>query len=151
MSAAYDPAGRLTYCYTALLELCDALEAVADELPQVPDSDQCRLLAQRLEDLLAEAHRQEEQLLLPMLARSNRPEFRQLARRLRREHEIDAQTALELRDTLLDLARNRFPRSPDATGYMFRSFFESLRRHVEAEQDMIALLSQIPDPPGALH
>ncbi|ODT72611.1 MAG: hypothetical protein ABS75_03475 [Pelagibacterium sp. SCN 63-23] len=138
-------------CYTALLGLCDALEAVADDLPKVPQSSRCRLLAFQIEDLLAAAHHEEEQLLLPMLAQSDRPELRQMASRLRREHDTDNQSALELRDTLLDLARHQFPRSPDAIGYMLRSFFESLRRHVEAEQDIIALLRQIPVRPGALH
>ena len=127
--------------YLALLEVCDRLEAIADSLPNSVSATDCAGLAAEIVDLLARTHRDEEAILLPMLASSPRPELRQLASRLRGEHDYDDNAVIEVRDALLALSTKRPLHSPDATGYLLRSFFESLRRHVLAEQDLLAILA----------
>ncbi len=130
-------------CYDRLLALCDRLEAIADSLPGSVDPATCTALAIDLADALPQAHAEEERVLLPLLAISERPELRHLANRLRQEHRLDAAAAMEIEETLLALATGRPLLSAEATGYQLRSFFESVRRHVRAEQDMLVLLGDM--------
>lgn len=142
------PIHALNRCYADLLSICDRLEAVADGLPNNVPAGHCTRLAAEIVDLLARTHREEEAILLPLLATSPRPELRQLARRLREEHDYDDDAVVEVREALLAVAAAEPLHSPDATGYLLRSFFESLRRHVRAEQDLLAILIELP-PSGA--
>lgn len=145
------PIHALNRCYTDLLSICDALEAVADGLPNNVSATQCTELATEIVDLLALTHREEEAVLLPFLASSPRPELRHLARRLREEHDYDDDAVIEVREALLALAARHPLRSADATGYLLRSFFESLRRHVRAEQDLLAIFTDLTPPRGTLN
>ena len=145
------PIQSLNRCYTDLLDICDVLEGVADGLPDNVPAAHCSQLAVEIVDLLERTHREEEAILLPILATSPRPELRQLARRLREEHEYDDDAVIEVREALLAIAARTPLHSPDATGYLLRSFFESLRRHVRAEQDLLAILADLPPPGGALN
>ncbi|ODT77574.1 MAG: hypothetical protein ABS76_27835 [Pelagibacterium sp. SCN 64-44] len=132
---------HLNHCYSSLLSLCDDLETVADSLPSAVRPHDCKVLAARLDQLLVETHHEEERMLMPLLMTDGRAELRQLANRLRREHEVDAVTLQEVLEALAMLAGARPMTSPDATGYLLRAFFESLRRHIYTEQDIIALLT----------
>ncbi|MCR6636825.1 hypothetical protein [Devosia sp.] len=67
------PIHALNRCYTDLLGICDALEAVADGLPNNVSATQCTELATEIVDLLALTHREEEAVLLPFLASSPAP------------------------------------------------------------------------------
>jgi hemerythrin-like domain-containing protein len=142
------PVQTLNRCYSDLLEICDILEAIADSLPYNVSTKQCADLAAEFVDLLERTHRQEEALLLPFLASSPRPELRQLAKRLREEHDYDDDVVVEVREALLAIATHRPLQSADATGYLLRSFFESLRRHVRAEQDLLAIFAEFTPPGG---
>ena len=137
------PIETLNRRYADLLGICDQLEAVADSLPNNVSASQCGQLAIEIVDLLALTHREEEAILLPLLAASPRPELRQLARRLREEHDYDDDAVIEIRETLLALAAHHPLPSADATGYLLRSFFESLRRHVRADKDLLAIISNL--------
>ena len=77
--------------------------------------------------------------------------MRHLAIRLRQEHAFDSATALEIQDALTALATGTPALSADATGYLLRAFFESLRRHVHAEQDLIILINDITPSAGRLN
>lgn len=143
------PIQALNRCYTDLLDICDVLEAIADGLPNNVPAAHCTRLATEIVDLLARTHREEEAILLPLLAASPRPELRQLARRLREEHDYDDDAVVEVREALLAIASREPLLSPDATGYLLRSFFESLRRHVRAEQDLLAILIGLSPSSGA--
>lgn len=134
----------LNRCYERLLSTCDALEALADSLPGPIPADHCRALADMTVRLVAETHALEDKVLLPVLASSTRRELRVVAERLRQEHEFDNQAAIEIEDALTDLASGRATLSADAVGYLLRSFFESVRRHVHAEQDLLMLIDQNP-------
>lgn len=135
------PTQTLNRCYADLLHVCDLLEAVADGLPNNVSPTHCGQLATEIVDLLARTHREEEAILLPLLAASFRPELRQLAHRLRQEHDYDDDAVIEVREALLAIAAHQPLQSADATGYLFRSFFESLRRHVRADRDLLAIFS----------
>jgi len=134
-----------------LLEICDELEAIADGLPDRVPAARCQVLAGAAVAALLQAHESEEQLLLPMLGDSPRPELRQLAARLRREHEFDGETVMEVEEALLALAAGQPNLSPDAIGYLLRSFFESLRRHIQSEQNLLMLLGDLPPDRRSLH
>ncbi|GEM_PF-366844 len=137
--------------YSRMLDICNRLENIADSLPAQFDARSCAALAVELPMALQQTHAEEERILLPLLSISKLPEMRNLASRLRREHGLDQANVMEIQDTLLALAENRLTLSVDATGYQLRSFFESLRRHVSAEQDILALLGHFPKPDGPLH
>lgn len=136
---------HLNHCYSSLLRLCDDLETVADRLPAAISPHDCKLLAARLDMLMTETHVEEERVLIPLLMSDGRVELSQLANRLRREHEVDTVTMQEVVEALRTLAGARPMTSPDATGYLLRAFFESLRRHIHSEQDIIALLTDAPN------
>lgn len=133
--------GALAHNYHLLLELCDVLEAIADSLPRA-NAQLCRDTAATLEPLLAQTHRLEEVTLFPLLTASGRPELRHTMTRLRREHVFDSCAAGEVSDVLRSIAAGCSALSPDAVGYLLRSFFDGLRRHVYGEQDLIALFLQ---------
>lgn len=151
MTVDHAPLEKLMSRYEALLSVCDRLEAIADDLPRLPGAERALILADEIEGVLAAMHEEEEAFLLPRLAQSERPEFRQFAAQMRREHDTDTMAAIEIRDALVEMGSGRSPRSPDAIGYMLRSFFESLRRHVHSERNLIALLTPFSDRSRALH
>lgn len=130
--------GPLEQSYQQLLDLCDVLEAIADSLPH-PDAGLCITTADALEPLVELTHVQEEDVLFPILLASNRPELNQTVARLRREHLSDMATAGEVSDALRGVASSTSPLSPDAVGYLLRSFFDSMRRHVYGELELIQL------------
>lgn len=138
-------------CYSRLLEICDLLEGIADGLPNDIPQAQCQLLARNVVQQLQTTHAIEDQVLIPRLLTSDLPGLRHAAERLKQEHEFDNQAAMEIEEALNDLIAGRTVLSPDATGYLFRSFFESVRRHVHAEQDLLYLLEDITPTNRSLH
>ncbi len=119
-----------------LLQLCDRLERVADGLPDDVDVKLCLRLARTLPDILEASHRFEEEVFFPrmralydadLLVASN------LAR-LRGEHREDQSFGTEVAEVLLDWGLCAGQHDAEATGYMLRGFFESMRRHVAFEQ-----------------
>lgn len=141
----------LKHCYERLLDACDMLEQIADGLPGSVPLAQCNRLVGSLVKVVADTHVLENQVLLPMLLASERPEMRLAAERLRQEHDYDDQVAIEVEEALVDLVSGRSVLSPDATGYLLRSFFESIRRHVFAEMDLLSLIGDIAPRDGHLH
>ena len=131
--------------YQRLLDLCDALEAIADRLPQ-HDARLCLVTADALEPLVEQTHAVEEAVLFPILAASSRPELDQTMARLRREHLADSATAGEVCDALHGLVAGRSALSADAVGYLLRACFDSMRRHVQSELELIGLF--VPDHNG---
>lgn len=130
--------GQLEQNYQRLLDLCDVLEAIADSLPH-PDGRLCMATADALEPLVEQTHGLEEYALFPALMASGRPELEQTAARLRREHLYDSDMASEVSEALRDLVSGRSTLSPDAAGYLLRSFFASMRRHVHGELELLQL------------
>lgn len=140
---------KLNDCYAALLHICDQLETIADGLPDRFGVARSTWVANELSSLLARTHEEEERVLLPLMSISQHPQLHRLANRLRHEHQLDEAAALDIRETLLALGSGRPLLPAEATGYQLRSFFESVRRHVQAEQDLLFLLDNFNIDPKA--
>lgn len=134
------PIEALEQSYGELLALCDGLEAVADSLPHTVSNRICLALATRVEPLVARTQQLEEVALFPLLEASRTPHLGRTLARLRAEHLADHSAAAEVSEALHNHARAHSTLSPDAMGYLLRSFFESMRRHVHSEQELIAMV-----------
>lgn len=127
------------------LALCTALEAIADSLPGDIDRPACINAARALGPLITHAHALEEDVIFPALEKR----WHQLSglshtlERLKFEHLEDICFSEELFDALMAYGRGVDTPSPEAFGYMLRGFFESLRRHIAFEQEVIVPLFRL--------
>lgn len=131
--------GALELNYRQVLTVCDVLEGIADALPRV-DTRLCMETADTIEPLMERTHELEEGVLFPILAASGRQELNRTIARLRQEHLTDMCTAGEVSDTLRAMAIGHAALSPDAQGYLLRAFFDSMRRHVHGELELLRLM-----------
>ncbi|MCX7304898.1 MAG: hemerythrin domain-containing protein [Hyphomicrobiales bacterium] len=123
--------------HAAKLGMCDVLESVADMLPAV-DRGVCLRAAAHLLPVVREAHAFEERSLFPAFEQS-RSSGKSL-RRLRGEHVEDEALAEELTETLLRIGHGGNVDNPEALGFMLRTFFETMRRHVAFEREHVVPL-----------
>lgn len=114
------------------LRLCDALEAIADDLPARVDRLRCLQVASSLVPLLRECHRFEEEVVFPAFARATGRDA--ILAQLEAEHFEDACTAEEISAVLMAHGHGAPLGNPEAFGYMLRAFFSSMRRHILFEQ-----------------
>jgi hemerythrin-like domain-containing protein len=121
------------------LALCKALESIADSLPDGLDGRVCAEAARSLGPVTTRAHALEEEILFPVLVQSDLMhfDFGPTIERLRLEHYEDECFAEELRDVLVSCAQSDPPQSAEAMGYMLRGFFESIRRHIAFERELL--------------
>ena len=124
------------------LQLCTELEEIADSLPAKINRQKCIYAAKALGPLIRGVHHYEDNVLFPALeARpSTAPDLPKTLARLKFEHFEDECFAEELAERLLLLASGRDDINMEATGYMLRGFFESVRRHVAFERDYFTAL-----------
>ncbi|MFZ5673087.1 MAG: hemerythrin domain-containing protein [Pseudomonadota bacterium] len=121
--------------HAAKIELCVALEAVADDLPGRVDRFGCLTIASNLVPLLRACHRLEEEAVFPaFIARCGE---RTVIARLKTEHLEDECAAEDLTEMLLAVGHGEAVANPEAFGYMLRAFFEAMRRHIAFERDHI--------------
>ena len=118
--------------------ICDALEEIADSLPDRLDKARCLQLASLLVPVVRSSHCYEEDVIFPAYrsALACDSDASPLTR-LRAEHFEDECYAEELTETLLAVARGGDIANAEALGYMLRAFFESVRRHVAFEREHI--------------
>lgn len=123
--------------------LCDALEQIADSLPDAIDRKVCLHTARVLPTLMERSHRYEEDVLFVALDRPALTPFdlRPTLARLKLEHAGDECFAEELSEVLFSYAEGRPTHSAEATGYMLRGFFEALRRHIAIEEELSTALT----------
>lgn len=128
------------------LSLCQTLEEIADSLPDEVDKQKCKLAAREIWPLLRSVHSFEEKIIFPALADrlAHVVGIEQTIARLKSEHAEDECYAEELTDTLLLLGAGDRGVNFDAVGYMLRGFFESVRRHVAFEREIVLRLAADP-------
>jgi hemerythrin-like domain-containing protein len=131
------------------LALCRKLEQVADELPEISDTQLCLHLARRIHPMIHEAHEYEEKTLFPMLMAMQHVDenLKTTVERLRYEHWEDESFADEVADAMIRFVTDKASSNAETLAYMLRGFFEGLRRHIAFEREHIAPLlcqSQVP-------
>ncbi len=121
---------------TEQLALCRELEDIADSLPASVNRQKCIFAAQALATLVKRSHAYEEDVFFPWLEALSEADAPLLSilERLKFEHFEDECYAEELVEVLMKLGRGD-PVNMEATGYMFRGFFEARRRHIAFERD----------------
>lgn len=135
------------------LRLCDELEEIADSLPAMINRQKCIYAAKALGPLIRGVHHYEDTILFPSFeARMPAsPDFAKTLARLKFEHFEDECFADELTERLLMLGSGRGDVNMEATGYMLRGFFESVRRHIAFERDYFTTLGLAQGTPSDRH
>lgn len=129
------PCVDMARAHAQKLNLCDQLEAIADDLPSRVDRLQCLAVASSLVPLLHACHHFEEEVVFPAFAQS--PGGDKIVARLTAEHVEDECAAEDLSEALLAHGHGQPIENPEAFGYMLRALFESMRRHIAFERDHI--------------
>jgi hemerythrin-like domain-containing protein len=126
-------------------QICDSLEQIADGLPNGVDKRLCALVASALREELPLYHRDEEFGLFPLIEQRALSGDRaaEILARLAMEHATDESFAAELLESLDTLSEGGKLKNPDMVGYMFRSFFESYRRHLHWEKAVVIPLARL--------
>lgn len=131
-----DPVVR--WAHHRQLELCDKLELLADSLPANVDRMTCLYVANTLVPSLRDIHRYEEQVVFPAYeAIAGIGSRESTIRRLRMEHLEDECFADEVTEVLLAIGHGRPIANAEATGFMLRGLFETMRRHVAFEREHV--------------
>ncbi len=121
------------------IELCDALEGLADSLPNQVDVQNCKALSANLLPIIRNAQKMEETRLFPQLVQAYPDDHRLQASldRLRLEHLEDESFADEIAWLLHGFGSAGKPCNAETAGYMLRGFFSSVRRHVAFEHECL--------------
>ncbi len=121
------------------LALCDVLEEIADSLPYNVDEQICIHTAKTIVPLIKRAHKIERENLFPLLQNNEKcaANLTAITEKIKKEHKIDEYNAEELAEILLSYGTGQPSHSAEATGYVIRGFFESLRRHIEFVHEII--------------
>lgn len=145
MSASDDGFVLMARSHARQMSLCEDLEAIADGLPGNVNRRLCLYLASVMCPTIAAAHAIEERVLFPAMKSLTvwLPDIDITVERLRWEHFEDICFAEELREALYSIGCGEPVMSAGAAGYMLRGFFESVRRHVAFERDVLSPLMQL--------
>lgn len=121
-----------------ILTVCEELERLADALPALPTNGSHLRLARRMGALLRDAHAQEEQEILPVLASALGEEaVRDSVATLTEEHRTDEAFADEVCEILSEWIVGERHHDAATLGYMLRGLFDNLRRHTARERDQL--------------
>lgn len=142
---AKNPLDVIVQEHALQMELCDALERIADGLPDDVDRRVCAQVAACLQYDLPLHHQDEEEGLFPLLRQRAEPDdgLEEILDRLAAEHATDTDFAVEIVDALESLARDGRPHNADMMGYMLCGFFERYRRHVHWENTLVIPLARL--------
>lgn len=152
---ARNPLDMIAHAHLLQVQLCDAMEKIADGLPGDVDRRLCAQVASGLKYDLPLHHHDEETGLFPLLhARAEAEDnIDGILERLAAEHQSDTDFAGEIAVELELLGRGEGPANPEMVGYMLRGFFERYRRHVHWENTLVMPLARLrltPDDLDAL-
>ena len=138
MSTTCEMARMMAEAHRRKLDMCAALEDIADSLPANVDAFKCLSVANALAPLMREIHHFEESVIFPIFeARRTGDAHALSAQRLRAEHVEDQAYAEELTEALMAIGHGAQVSNPEAVGFMLRGFFESTRRHVAFEREHV--------------
>jgi hemerythrin-like domain-containing protein len=141
------PGAVMKRAHLEKLQLCDALERIADTLPSV-DRLKCLSTANAIVPLLRNIHQYEETVIFPAYEAALTGSNANLAstRRLRAEHVEDECFAGEVTEILLAIGHGETVENAESIGFMLRGFFESMRRHIAFEHEHVLPMIGIVDP-----
>lgn len=142
---APNPLDMIANAHAVQVRICDAMERIADGLPDEVDRRLCAQVASCLEFDLPLHHHDEEAALFPLLIKRALPEdgLDRILKRLAAEHTADNDFASEIAEALVALGQGGRPQNPDMLGYMLRGFFERYRRHVHWENMLVMPLARL--------
>ena len=126
------------------LGLCRTLERIADALPHDLDPQSCKEAAGAIHRVMTHVAAAEQDLIARQVGEGGSVLAVNLAptiERLRRENAEDLSYAEELQETLRDFGAGHASVSIDALGYMLRGFFESRRRRIALEREILDALA----------
>jgi hypothetical protein len=139
-------------CYGQLASWCDLLEAIAHFLPSHVDERLCDTITIGLVPLLQTTHRLEEQVISAglhlVIGEGERAEAEE-GRRCERIFDLD--NGREVVEVLSALKDGGCRMSWGAVGYLLRSFFHSMRKHIKAEREIMGMIRKARgdnNPPG---
>jgi hemerythrin-like domain-containing protein len=141
---ARNPLDMIAHAHAVQVQMCDAMERIADGLPDDVDRRLCAQVASCLQFDLPLHHHDEETGLFPILRLRALTEdgLDQILDRLAAEHSSDTDFASEIAESLELLGQGRRSTNPDMLGYMLRGFFERYRRHVHWENTLVMPLAR---------
>ena len=144
-SFAHNPLDLIAHAHAHQMQMCDAMERIADGLPDEVDRRLCAEVASCLLFDLPLHHHDEETALFPLLRRRSLAEdgLGPILDRLASEHSADTDFASEIAEALDTLGQGSRARNPDMLGYMLRGFFERYRRHVHWENTLVMPLARL--------
>lgn len=142
---ARNPLDMIASAHAVQVQMCDAMERIADGLPDEVDRRLCAQVASCLQFDLPLHHHDEEEGLFPLLQKRAKPEdgLDQILARLAAEHSSDNDFASEIAEALETLGQGGRPANPEMLGYMLRGFFERYRRHVHWENQLVMPLARL--------
>jgi hypothetical protein len=124
--------------------LCKTLERIADALPHGIDPLMCRAAAGSIHRVMTRVVQMEQETLVAEINERGSRRIMDLTatlERMLRENEEDLCYAEELQETLKELGEGQRTVSADAVGYMLRGFFESRRRRIALEREVLTALA----------
>lgn len=119
------------------LELCHALEHIADGLPDCVDRRLAKSATIMLECGLSHYVQFEDEKLFPLVRKRGGDTIADALRQLEHEHVRDEAFAMEIAEELDGLCASQICRNPEMLGYMLRGFFEGRRRHIVWENTVV--------------
>ena len=126
------------------LVLCSKLEAIADSLPTLTDTNSAYEASQSLVTLLRTVHKFEEGIVFPQLQKDvrTRKDLTETVKRLKNEHLGDEDFAEDVSAELTKYLYKQDHQQAESLGWMLRGLFENLRRHIAFEREHILPLAQ---------
>jgi len=142
-NGAANPLDVIRYEHELQNRMCDALERIADGLPDIVDRNLVTAILPMVQHDLVIHVLDEEDGLFPLMQERVVPEdnFDAVLDTLCLEHAADQGFAEELVDELELLKARGRPANPDMLGYMLRGFFEAQRRHLAWENAVVLPLA----------
>lgn len=138
-TSGLEPLDRILAEHAVQLELCDALEHIADGLPNRFERKLLREVINVLAHGMAGHFAFEENGLFPLLRRRAVGDASLVAalEQLEVEHGRDVDLCGELAEELRLYLLREQARNPEMLAFMLRGFFEGQRRHIEWENTVV--------------